>query len=164
MATLHNRYTQFGSSPGCGGSHPSSKVYDNSSGGFGLWLVDDNSSCGVPCSSVRYQRKPPGHSIPSSRADAAGGKVGGGIFGTCGALGGARTVAIAGAFGGAFFGGKPGGRALYGPNGGRGGGRGASGGAFGGNGGRVCRAATTMAAVSSTVRWGQSGTRIHGIA
>ena len=107
--------------------------------------------------------KPPGHSIPSSRADAAGDKVGGDCFGTCGALGGARTVAIVGAFGGALFGGNTGGGALFGGNGGRGGGRGALGGAFGGNGGRVCRAAATMAAVSSTVRWGQSGTRIHDI-
>ena len=77
------------------------------------------------------------------------------MFGTCGALGCAsRTVGYGGAFGGALFGGNGGCGALGG----------AFGGASGGNGGRVCRAAATMAAVSSTVRWGQSGTRIHGIA
>ena len=99
--------------------------------------------------------KPPGHAIPSSRADAAGDQVGGDLFGTCGALGCAsRTVGYGGAFGGALFGGNGGCGALGG----------AFGGAFGSADGRVCRAAATMAAVSSTVRWGQSGTRIHDIA
>ena len=97
---------------------------------------------------------PPGHAIPSSRADAAGDKVGGDLFGTCGALGCAsRTVGYGGAFGGALFGGN--------------GGCGALGGAFGGASGGYCprcRAAATTAAVSSTVRWGQSGTRIQDIA